>query len=78
MHTSDEIDALLPLADAVFCCLPSTPATVRMLDARRLGLMRDDAVLINVGRGDLIDTDALGIHFAGPCAIVQHAVHVQE
>lgn len=59
MHTSDEIDALLPAADAVFCCLPSTPATVRMLDARRLGLMRDDAVLINVGRGDLIDTDAL-------------------
>ena len=59
MHASDGLDGLLPNADAVFCCLPSTPATVRMLDARRLALMRDDAVLINVGRGDLIDTDAL-------------------
>ena len=59
MHTVDELDALLPAADAVFCCLPSTPATRRMLDARRLALLRDDAILINVGRGDLIETDAL-------------------
>ena len=59
MHTADELDSLLPGADAVFCCLPSTAATAGMLDARRLALLRDDAVLINVGRGDLIDTDAL-------------------
>ena len=59
MYTVEELDTLLPRADAVFCCLPSTPATVGMLDARRLSLLRDDAVLINVGRGDLIDTNAL-------------------
>ena len=59
MHTVEELDALLPRADAVFCCLPSTPATRHLMDAGRLALLRDDAVLINVGRGDLIDTDAL-------------------
>ena len=59
MHTVGELDRLLPEADAVFCCLPSTAETVGMLDARRLMLFRDDAILINVGRGDLIDTDAL-------------------
>ncbi len=56
---SDRLDELLPEADAVFGCLPSTRSTTGLLDGRRLSLMRDDAILINVGRGDLIDTEAL-------------------
>ncbi len=59
IRTVDQLDSLLPEADAVFCCLPSTAATVGLLDARRLALLREDAILINVGRGDLIDTEAL-------------------
>ncbi|MBO7404495.1 MAG: D-2-hydroxyacid dehydrogenase, partial [Clostridia bacterium] len=55
----DELDGALPDADIVVCALPHTPETVRMLDARRLSLFRKDAVLINVGRGAVIDQDAL-------------------
>lgn len=52
----DELDDYLPQADFVCCSLPSTPETVHLLDARRLRLMKEDAVLVNVGRGSLIPT----------------------
>jgi phosphoglycerate dehydrogenase-like enzyme len=59
MHTMEDIDALLPVADVVVCCLPSTPSTRGLLDSRRIGLIKSGAIIINVGRGDLIDTAAL-------------------
>jgi len=55
----DKLDSLLPLADAVLCCLPATAQTIGLLNRERLESMRDDAILINVGRGNLIDTQAL-------------------
>ena len=55
----DMLDSLLPEADYVICCLPNTSETVRMLDGRRLGLMRQGSLLVNVGRGSLVDTQAL-------------------
>ena len=55
----DELDAVLPEMDVVACSLPETPETHRLLDARRLRAMKRDAVLVNVGRGGLIDSDAL-------------------
>lgn len=54
-----ELDALLAAADVVSLHAPALPATQHMLDRRRLGLMRDGAVLINTGRGALVDGDAL-------------------
>ncbi len=59
MATLDELDEKLPLADYVICVLPHTPKTAGLLDERRLRLMKPDAVLINGGRGSLIDQDAL-------------------
>ncbi|MBE5781291.1 MAG: D-2-hydroxyacid dehydrogenase [Clostridiales bacterium] len=59
MHTIDELDALLPRADAVGMALPNTQSTAGLMDARRLGLMKPGSVLINVGRGNAIVTDAL-------------------
>lgn len=59
MHTMEKIDQLLPQADIVAMALPSTPQTVHLLDERRMALMKQDALLINVGRGNAIDTDAL-------------------
>ena len=55
----DALEWLLPEADVVVAALPGTEHTRGLLDARRLGLLRDDAGLVNVGRGSLIDHDAL-------------------
>lgn len=54
-----DIDELLRVADVVTLHCPLTPATRGLLDSRRLGLMKADAVLINTARGALIDIPAL-------------------
>jgi len=59
MHTLEQLDALLPQADIVAGCLPGTDQTAGLLDARRLRMMKPGALLINCGRGSLIDTEAL-------------------
>lgn len=55
----DELDELLPQADVVAITLPGTEATRNMMDRRRIGLMKPGAMLLNVGRGYIVDTDAL-------------------
>lgn len=59
MITDAELDEALPNADIVIGCLPNTPETKGLLDERRLRMMKESALLVNVGRGSLIDTDAL-------------------
>ncbi len=59
MITLEELERELPLADIVVGCLPGTKETAGLLDERRLRLMKKGAYLVNVGRGSLIDTDAL-------------------
>ncbi len=59
IHLIDELDSLLPRGDIISLSLPSTPQTRFLLDDRRFHLMRPDAILLNVGRGDVLDTDAL-------------------
>jgi phosphoglycerate dehydrogenase-like enzyme len=54
-----ELDALLAAADVVSLHAPALPATERMIDRRRLALLRDGAVLINTARGSLVDGAAL-------------------
>ena len=54
-----ELDDLLAGSDTVSIHAPSLPETARMLDRRRLALMRDGAVLINTARGALVDEEAL-------------------
>lgn len=49
-----ELDQLLPLCDYVCAVLPSSPETRDLIDARRIALMKDGGVFINVGRGDLV------------------------
>lgn len=53
------LDDLLAQADVVSLHCPLTPVTQNMLDARRLALMKRDAILINTARGALIDIAAL-------------------
>jgi phosphoglycerate dehydrogenase-like enzyme len=55
----DDLPALLPEADIVILLVPVTPATTGLVDARFLGQMHDDALLVNAARGVIVDTGAL-------------------
>ena len=54
-----ELDDLLRQADVVSLHAPAKPETHHLLDARRLALIKDEALLINTARGTLIDEPAL-------------------
>lgn len=54
-----DLDTLCRVSDVVTVHAPATPETYHMIDARRLASMRDGAVLVNTGRGTLVDTEAL-------------------
>lgn len=53
------LDELLQTSDVVSLHVRLTDDSRHMIDARTLGLMKKDALLINCGRGGLVDTDAL-------------------
>ena len=55
----DSLDEYLPWADYVLCCLPKTAQTDHLLGESRLRSMKADAVLVNAGRGNLIDLNGL-------------------
>lgn len=59
MAVTEDLDKLLPEADIVALALPGGNATTGIMNARRIGLMKPGALLLNVGRGTAIDTDAL-------------------
>ena len=54
VYTTKDLDKLLPEADVVALCLPSTPETRGLFCKERLLAMKEDAVLLNVGRGDTV------------------------
>lgn len=57
-----ELDELVASSDVVSIHAPAVPATHRMIDERRLAMMKDGAILINTARGALVDTQALTKH----------------
>ena len=59
-----DLDALLPDCDFLSLHCPSTPATRKLLDARRLGLLPRHAFVVNTARGDIIDEAALAAALA--------------
>jgi phosphoglycerate dehydrogenase-like enzyme len=59
VHPSRDLAELLPRWDVVVLAAPHTGDTERMIGARELGLMKREAVLVNVARGALVDESAL-------------------
>jgi phosphoglycerate dehydrogenase-like enzyme len=53
------LDDLLASSDIIAVCLPSTPGTQGLIDARRVGLIKRGAILINTGRGGIVDEAAV-------------------
>jgi glyoxylate/hydroxypyruvate reductase A len=54
-YGDDQLPAILRIADYIVCILPSTPGTVNLFDHDRFSLMKPGSVIVNCGRGDLID-----------------------
>ncbi len=59
VHTLDELDSLLPQADYLLLTVASTDLTRGMLHEERLRLLPEDAGIVNLARGNLIDEEAL-------------------
>jgi phosphoglycerate dehydrogenase-like enzyme len=56
---ADKLDAVLPRADVLLLAAPLTPETKGMLSRARLALMKPSAGLVNIGRGGLVDQEAM-------------------
>lgn len=57
--TPEEIDTLVSDSDFVIICAPLNDSTQNLIDERRLNLLKLTAILVNVGRGAIIDQNAL-------------------
>lgn len=64
VHGLDELSRLLPQADIVSVAVPYGPSTHHLVDETFCAAMRPGALLVNVARGRVADTDALFRHAA--------------
>ena len=55
----EQLDDCLPMADIVVLTLPLTDETRHLMDARRLALLKDRAVVVNIARGAVVEQGAL-------------------
>lgn len=55
----ENVDQVLPRCDALILILPATRETDNLINSRRLGLLKKECFLVNVGRGNCIDEGAL-------------------
>ena len=68
MHGPDDLDALLPEADVLALHVPLDQRTWGLIDARRLDLLPEGALLLNAARGAVVDETALPAALEGPLA----------
>lgn len=59
VYSVAHLRALLPSTDVLICVLPETPETVGLIGAAELAALPSGAIVINVGRGPVIDEEAL-------------------
>lgn len=55
----ESLDDVLQYADVIAMCVPSTSTTYHLLNAERIASLKPDATIINAGRGDAIESQAL-------------------
>ncbi len=55
----EQLDAALPVAEVVICAAPERPNTRGLFDGARLDRCMGGAVFVNLGRGSIVDEDAL-------------------
>jgi len=55
----ESLDQMVARMDVVSVSCPHTPSTFHLMNARRLKLLKPDAVLVNVSRGEVVDENAL-------------------
>jgi phosphoglycerate dehydrogenase-like enzyme len=60
--TPSHLDDMLRAADIFVVCAALTTETMGLIGARELGLMKEDAIFINVARGEIVDEAALYAH----------------
>ena len=58
-YTVEDLPFALEGADIVVLCVPGTPETEHLMSRKMLSKLKETAVLINVGRGSVLDQDAL-------------------
>ena len=59
VYPIDKLDEFLPKTEFLIMALPATPDTVEILNQRRIALLPESAYIINIGRGNAIEQDAL-------------------
>ncbi|WP_223700471.1 D-2-hydroxyacid dehydrogenase [Sutcliffiella deserti] len=59
MHTPEQLHTILPKCDYIVITLPLTPDTQEMFGEEEFILMKESAFLINIGRGEILQEDAL-------------------
>jgi phosphoglycerate dehydrogenase-like enzyme len=59
VHPPDALHSLLPRANVLVICVPGTDETTNLIGKTELGLMPPGAILVNVGRGAVVDLAAL-------------------
>ncbi|MEM1519433.1 MAG: D-2-hydroxyacid dehydrogenase [Pyrobaculum sp.] len=57
-----ELETLLKESDVITIHVPLTPDTYRLINAERMSLIKDNAIIINTSRGEVIDHEALLKH----------------
>ena len=55
----ESLDQMVRRVDIVSVNCPHTPSTFHLMNARRLKMMKDDAIIVNTSRGEVIDENAL-------------------
>ena len=55
----ETLEDLLPVCDFLSLHCPATPETRHLLDARRIALLPDGAIVVNTARGAIVDDEAL-------------------
>lgn len=59
MYPFSSLNDIIGEFDIVALSLPETPETIKIINEKNIALMKDGSIILNVGRGSAIDTDAL-------------------